>query len=116
MNLGKQDMSGWPEWINLLLATLSGVIFGVGTCVRWMWSLSDRVLTLESKVGPHSVAESLRLDRHDHVYPMIQERIILPLDMLEAEVKLHDRSIAILLERTRIEDVINRTVHKKEPE
>lgn len=104
---------GWPEWLNLFLATLSGVIIGAGTCVRWMWTMSDRVLTLEAKVGEHSVLENLRRDRHEHVYPMIQERIILPLDMLEAEIKLHDRSIAILLERTRIEDMVNRLIHKK---
>lgn len=106
---------GWPEWLSLMLATLSGVIIGAGAGVKWMWKISDRVLSLEAKVGAHSVAESLRLDRHDHVYPMIQERIILPLDILEATVNQQGSSLAVLLDRDRIEEKIARLVQERRP-
>jgi hypothetical protein len=108
-------MGEWPQWLNLLLATASGLTIGVGACVKWMWSLSDRMLTLENKVGLTSVAEQLRMDRHDNVYPMMQARIIEPLEKLEEEVKHQGQNIAILLDRDRIEkglaDAVN-TMHR----
>lgn len=108
----RAPMEGLPQWLSLLLAAVSGATIGVGACVRWMWGISDRVLRLEAKVGENSVAESLRLDRHDHVYPMIQERIILPLDILEAKSNQHDSSIAILMDRDRIEEKISKILAK----
>lgn len=106
-------MEGLPQWLSLLIAVASGAIFGAGACVKWMWKVSDRVLNLEAKVGETSVAESLRLDRHVHVYPMIQERIILPLDILEARVNQHDSSLAVLLDRDRFEGKLAKFLQEK---
>lgn len=103
----------WPQWLSLLVATLSGVTIGAGACLKWMWGISDRVLSLEAKVGETSVAESLKTDRHDHVYPMIQERIILPLDILEVKVNQHDSSLAVLMDRDRIEEKLGRILKAK---
>lgn len=108
-------MDGLPQWLSLLLAAASGATFGVGACVRWMWHSSDRILSLEAKVGVISVQESLKLDRHDHVYPMIQERIILPLDTLEARVNQHDSSLAVLMDRDRLMDKIEQIVKGSKP-
>jgi hypothetical protein len=105
----------WPTWLNLFLAALSGLIIGVGACVRWLWTLSDRVLSLEIKVGSTSVSDQLRIDRHDNIYPMIQVQVLQPFDKLEDELKRQGQNIAILLDRDRIEkglsDIVS-TVHR----
>lgn len=108
-------MGEWPAWLNLFLAALSGLIIGVGACVKWLWTLSDRVLSLEKQMGIHSVAEQLRMDRHDNIYPMIQVQVLVPFEKMEDEVKHQGQNIAILLDRDRIEkglsEVVN-TVHR----
>lgn len=113
--LKHDSMGDWPTWLNLLIATLLGVIGGVGVCVKWMWTISDRILTLEKQMGPESVQEQLRKDRHDNIYPMIQVQVFAPLDKIEAEQKAQGQNIAILLDRDRIEkglgEVVS-TVHR----
>lgn len=109
----RAPMEGLPQWLSLLIAAVSGAIFGVGACVKWMWRISDRVLSLEAKVGETSVQESLRLDRHDHVYPMIQERIILPLDILEQRTSQHNSSLAVLMDRDRLEEKFNKILRER---
>lgn len=105
-------MEGLPQWLSLLIAAISGATFGIGACLRWMWGISDRVLHLEAKVGENSVKESLLRDRHDHVYPMIQERIILPLDILEQRTNQHDSSLAVLMDRDRLETKFNQMLRE----
>lgn len=98
-----------------MLGALSGVIFGVGACVKWMWGLSDRVLSLEKQMGADSVQEQLRRDRHDNLYPLLQVQVFAELDKIEIEQKAQGQNIAILLDRDRIEkglgEVVS-TVHR----
>ncbi len=66
-------------------------------------------------MGPHSVAEQLRIDRHDNIYPMIQVQVIKPFEKIEDEVKNQGQNIAILLDRDRIEKGLSEvvsTVHR----
>lgn len=102
------------QWLTLLVAVFSGVITGIGFCVGRMNKLAERILTLELKVGARSVEESLKMDRHDHVYPMLQERIVLPLDILEKQVNQHNSSLAILQERDRIASMLENFLRRME--
>lgn len=108
-------MGELPQWLTVLLAVLSGVIIGAGACVRWMWTISDRILTLEKQMGPDTVAEQLRKDRHDNIYPMLQVQVFAELDKQADEQKRQGQNIAILLDRDRIErglsEVVS-TVHR----
>lgn len=96
-------MADIPQWLQLVLATLIGIISASAFSIRGLWRMSDRIRDLESKVGSTTVAEQIAKDRHDVIYPMVQAQFVLPLDRLEGEVKAQGQNIAILLDRDRLD-------------
>lgn len=96
-------MENIPDWLQLILAAVSGMVTAAGFSIRGLWKLSDRIRDLEALVGKTAVAEQIAKDRHDVIYPMVQAQFVLPLDRLEEEVKKQGQNIAILLDRNRLD-------------
>lgn len=111
-------MGDIPQWLQLALAVMTGVITASAFSIRSLWKMSDRIRDLEGKVGSVSVTEQIAKDRHDVIYPMVQAQFVLPLDRIEEEVKKQGQNIAILLDRDqtnhRLTELIN-TLSRKEP-
>jgi hypothetical protein len=80
-------MSEIPQWLQLALAVMTGLITASAFSIRSLWKMSDRIMDLEAKVGSTSVGEQIAKDRHDVIYPMVQAQFVLPLDRIEDEVK-----------------------------
>jgi len=109
-----------PQWLQLALAVITGIVMASAFSIRSLWRLSDRIMELEAKVGSTSVPEQIAKDRHDVIYPMVQAQFVLPLDRIEDEVKKQGQNIAILLDRDQINhrmtELINLVTAKKDHE
>lgn len=108
-------MNSLPQWINVILGLVSGLVVATGFMIRIIWSLHTRIQKMENQdlnqIIDSRLATSpslvqiidgrLATDRHDNVYPMITDRVIRPMEKIEDEVKMQGQNIAVLLERDR---------------
>lgn len=105
--------SSVPAWLQLFLATLTGGVIAAGTLVKIAFGFNSRLQRIENQDLDQIITEHLEKERHDKLYPMLQDRVYRPMDKLEDEVKiaidkLRDeihimgKDVATLLERDRI--------------
>lgn len=102
MSEQSNDMSSIPAWLQLFLATITGVVIGVGALIKWGFSINNRLQRIENQDLDKIIETHLNKDRHDTIYPMMADRIFKPLDKIEDEQRRQGQDIAILLERDRI--------------
>lgn len=119
---GTPQVSNLPQWINVILGLVSGLVVATAFMIRIIWSLHDRIRKLESRDLDQIIDARLTVsanlvqiidgrlatDRHDNIYPMMQDRIYRPMDKIEDEQKLQGQNIAVLLERDRIGTALER--------
>lgn len=120
MTDARDAVSQWPQWIQLVLAALSGAVIAVTALIRFGFSINSRLQRIENQdldkivdsrieewyerrglVRQEGIDARIAVDRHNNLYPMMQTRIFAPLDKLEDELKTQGQNIAILLERDR---------------
>lgn len=98
---GAPQVNNLPQWINVILGLVSGLVVATGFMIRIIWSLHTRIQRIENQDLNQIIDGRLATDRHDNVYPMITDRVIRPMEKIEDEVKLQGQNIAVLLERDR---------------
>jgi len=120
MTDARDAVSQWPQWIQLLLAALTGAAIAITTLIRLGFSFNSRLQRIENQdlnqivdarieewyerrglVRQEGIDARIAVDRHNNLYPMMQTRIFGPIDKLEDELKLQGQNIAVLLERDR---------------
>lgn len=94
-----------PQWVNVFIAGISGLVISAGVMVRMVFTLNSRLQAVETAAKHEAVQSVVRVEleeeRHNVLYPMLQTRVYAALDKLEEELKMQGQNIAVLLERDR---------------
>lgn len=96
------EMNNIPTWLQLFLATITGAIVGTSALVRWAFTIDRRMQRIENQDLTGMIVAILEKERHDKLYPLLHERVFIPLDKIEDAQQKQSIDIATLLERDRI--------------
>lgn len=102
--------SSIPAWLQLFLATITGGAIAIAGLVRLGFSFNSRLQRIENQDLDKMIDTRISVDRHEHLYPMLQTRVFADLDKMEDELKKQGQNIAVLLERDRIGSSIERLI------
>ena len=91
-----------PAWLQLFLASLTGLVASAVVLVKLVFSFDKRLQRIENQDLEALMKAHIADDWHNNRYPMLQTRIFAALDELEAENKEIGRQMAVLIDRDRL--------------
>lgn len=100
--MNPESSSSIPAWLQLFLAALTGLIVSAGVVVKLVFSFDKRLQRIENQDLEALMKAHIADDWHDNRYPMLQTRVFAALDQIRDENGIIRRELAILLERDRI--------------
>lgn len=96
------EPSAIPAWLQLFLAALTGLVVSAGVVIKAVFSFDKRLQRIENQDLEAMMEAQISDDWHDHRYPMLQTRVFAQLDQIREENSIIRRELAVLLERDRI--------------
>lgn len=104
------EASNIPAWLHLVLAGITGAVIAVGTMVKLAFSFNTRLQRIENQDLESIIDRQIALDRHNNLYPMLQTRVYAELDKQGDVLAKIDRDVAVLLERDRLAQRMERII------
>lgn len=96
------EVSNIPGWLQLSLAALIGAVTAIGTMIRLVFAFNTRLQKIENQELDAVIDQRIAKDRHENIYPMLQVRVFAELDKQSDSLAHLDRNVAVLLERDRL--------------
>lgn len=119
---------GLPQWVSIALASLSGAVIATATLIRLAFTFNNRLQRIENQdlnqiidariaadwddrrmmLLSSLIAAGVSKDWHDVRGPWLQVTVLAPLDKISDEIKQQGQNIAVLLERDRTAQALER--------
>lgn len=96
------SFSALPAWLEVSVAAITGGVIAVATMVKLGFNFNSRLQRIENQDLEKIIGEYLERERHDKLYPMLSDRVFRPLDKMEDEMKELSQNMAVLMERDRM--------------
>lgn len=96
------EVSNIPAWLQLTLAAITGAVVAVGTMIKLVFSFNTRLQRIENQDLERIIDSQIAKDRHENLYPMLQTRVFAELDKQGDTLAHVDKNVAVLLERDRL--------------